>query len=486
MTMREQIATELRRRAQLLTGLISDWQTQTDENQAGMGIHQSQVRAVGRMFDAFKQRQDALSKRLEPDRLPALSDEEFAQAREEFEQELTGSHSIMSTFRYIFAQRRDSEQSKRILDAADLFAAYSYLPCIKLANKWRGLPEEHYREPPLIYLNARLSPAAITREHYFGLIGLELYGSLEQQLPISVISLAFHDVAALWTFCSLYHEVGHLLDQDVGLHDELKAALDERLQASDRREVWSEWWLREMIADVFGVMLGGAGYARALMSMLYKTNELVTGPTTDVHPSPYVRMFLVGELLRGMKEQPLTEVADQITQEWQAAYGNPTAKWAPFVAECAAVADVLLNTKLKALGGERALLDFVTRPNEADQAPDKAADHARVLQLERYLRIDLKRPTPDTSLLRLVPAAAQLAAANVSANHTAVYEEIQQRALEFAEAIPHKEFLGAGEAQDKHDDFLDDFLGRLKFGSLDIERRSSPTLNSDKKENQDG
>jgi hypothetical protein len=472
MAIQEQIAAELRRRADLLPDVIADWKQQTNQNVATMGIHQSQIRTVARMFADFESRLNALASQLAPGKADAMPAAEFGRIRLEFEQELTGSHSILATLRYIFAQRYDSLDMKSILDAVDLIAAACYVPCMALANAWRNRPAEEFREPPLVYLNARLSPAAITRRHAFGLIGLELYGSLEQQLPISIVSLSFHDVAAVWSFCSIYHEVGHLLDQDIGLSADLKTVLADTLGATPTTDVWVDWWLAEIVADVFGVLLGGAGFALALMSMLFKLDELVTGSTTDVHPSPYVRMLLIAELLKRMDVDPLARVATEIEATWTGVYGRPSDKWKPFAADCSRVADTLLTKRLTSLGGEHALLDFASHPDAADNAADRKTDHKRVLDLEPYLRTGVGAPPAGTFPRRLVPAAAQLAVHNVTANHEQVYEGIQQRTRAFLAAIPHKTFL-AGDSG-KRDQFVQDRIARIDFSRLQLDSPRPP------------
>ena len=124
MNLQQQLATELCRRAQLLPQEITDWQTQTEKNIAGMGIHQSQIRVVSKLFDGMLTKQNALIAEFDPDEVGAIAQEEFTRKRMALEQSLTGTHSIMATFRYIFAQRDESQQYKKVLDAADLIAAY--------------------------------------------------------------------------------------------------------------------------------------------------------------------------------------------------------------------------------------------------------------------------------------------------------------------------------------------------------------------------
>lgn len=467
------IATELFLRTRLLPREIEEWNKQSDANSYGMGIHQSQVRAVTRLFDGMLKKQSVLKEALAPATAAALAQEDFTKKRLQLEQSLTGMHSIMATFRYIFSQRDDTQPYKKILDAADLVAAYSYLPCIKLANKWNHEPDENYREPPLIYLNAKLSPAAITRRHHFGLIGLELQGEEDLQLPISIISISFHDTAAFWTLSSIYHEVGHVLDQDLGLRAELGATLLEKLAASKNKELWGKTWLSEIVADVFGVLLGGAGFAVALKNMLFKTKEEVVEPGQGVHPNSYVRMFLISAMLHNTGIAELKTLADGIMVDWKTFYGEPEI-WQSFVSECAVVAEIVLQEPLKALN-EKCLMDFARENAEAKNAPDLQDDYQRAKALAKYLRTGIESgdltaalEQPE-SLIRLVPAAAQLAMQDVTTAYQEKFDLIHNNALEFIQNTEHKQFL-AGSGSDEHDVFLDRLIERLDFSSLKIEK----------------
>lgn len=470
--LQQRIAAELNRRTELLPDEIEEWNKQSNANSYGMGIHQSQVRAVSRLFEGMLKNQDTLKRELDPAKAASMGQEDFTQKRQQLEQSLTGTHSIMSTFRYIFSQRDDTQPYKKILDAADLIAAYCYLPCIKLANRWNQKPDENYREPPLIYLNAKLSPAAITRRHYFGLIGLELQGEEELQLPISVISLSFHDTTAFWALSSIYHEVGHVLDQDLGLRAELGVKLTAKLANSPNVALWGKTWLGEIIADVFGVLLGGAGYSYALMNMLFKTKTEVVDGDLGVHPNSYVRMFLISALLQRTGINSLQGIADKILTEWKALYGEPAA-WKSYVDECSAVAEVLLEQPLDALSG-KCLLDFARDNEQFQNAPDLQADYQLGVQLAKYLVTGIQdnelvgAMQNGESLIRLVPAAAQLAMQEVKADYEAKLKLIHDNALDFLLNLEHKEFLADGASGD-HDAYLDGFINGLNFSSLKIE-----------------
>ncbi|HVG34692.1 MAG TPA: hypothetical protein VM911_16605 [Pyrinomonadaceae bacterium] len=433
MSLQQQLDFELRQRAALLPQEIVELKALTDKNLQGMGIHQSQITTVKLLLDSLKEQQDEVIESLAPT-LPA---KEFTEKRGEIEDFLTSTHSIMSVFRYIFSQRNESPHYNLLLDIADLVAAECYIPCIKLSNKWKNLPQDHYREPPLTYLNAMLSPAAITRRHTLSKVGLQLHAELEEQLPISVISLPFHDTVAVWTFCSIYHEVGHLLDNDIGLRKELSAAITAELEkaapgnqeAAERRVFW-EYWVGEMIADAFGVALGGAAFGYAMMNMLFRAPEEIKLLSADKHPNEYVRIFLVIELLRGTKVKALTDAAKEIEDTWRGIYPD-IAELAPYVTECKTVAGILLNRKLAALN-DHSLIEL---------SPKIEADYKRVDALATWLQFEVDRPEPENYPFRLVPAAAQLAVQRVEEDFAKQYEGIEKRSLAFLSLIKRPKFL---------------------------------------------
>lgn len=456
MSLQHQLDFELRQRAALLPQEIIELKALTDKNLQGMGIHQSQITTVKMVLDNLQEQQNEVIDSLAPT-LPAG---EFTEKRSEIEDFLTSTHSIMSVFRYIFSQRNESPHYNLLLDIADLVAAECYIPCIKLSNKWRNLPQDHYREPPLTYLNAMLSPAAITRRHTLSKVGLQLHAELEEQLPISVISLPFHDTVAVWTFCSIYHEVGHLLDNDIGLRKELSDVIAAELEkanpgnqeAAARRVFW-QYWVGEMIADAFGIVLGGAAFGYAMMNMLFKAPEEIKSLSADKHPNEYVRVFLLIELLRGTKVKALADAAQDIEDTWRGIYQD-IPELAPYVTECKTVADILLNKKLAALNNDHSLIEL---------SPKIEADHKRINDLAEWLQVETIRPEPESYPFRLVPAAAQLAVQLVEDDFTKQYEGIEKRALAFLSLIKRPKFLDPTGISAKRLDFLQDRVKNMKL-----------------------
>ncbi len=459
MTLQLQVETELRLRAQLLPKEVTVWRKLTEANAEGMGIHRSQVRAIGLLFEELEAKQQGALDALDA----AQGREEFAESRVELELQLTAAHGVMAIFRYILAQREDERYFREVLDVADLVAADCYRLWVKRVVDLGAINKDQFRVPPLTYLNSTLSPAAITRRHAFGAFKMPLDGYLDLKLPISVISLPFHHSPAVWTFCSIYHEVGHLLDQDLGLLGALRPHLQQKLQASERVGHW-DLWLREMIADTFGVLLGGESFVFALTKLLLlPTAQVTTISPADLHPTHYVRIFLLGELLRGTGVTGMAQAVDTISQLWRELYGEP-ADLAPYVAECPATAHVLLHQPLDKLHGHSLV--------ELASSHALSSDAERTIELARYLRTGFKRPDVKSKPLfpmRLVPAAAATAVRGIEVDLTQGYRNIHVRALEFVRDLRSQlpQFLDV-DISPKSEAYLRELVRNLDFASVEV------------------
>jgi hypothetical protein len=300
-----------------------------------------------------------------------------------------------------------------------------------------ALTENQFREPPLTYLNSLFSPAAFTRDRLFGAFKLQPDDLPELNLPLSVISLPFHHTAAFWTYCSLYHEVGHPLDKDLGLRGALTPLVTAGL--ADHQQVWTNW-LGEVITDLFGILLGGVAYARSLVQLLFLPATQVTAPNlNDPHPTPYVRIFLVGALLRQANVPNGAAAAARLEQEWVQIYGGAPALQ-PLIDDCPTVARIVLEEPLAPALNGHPLRKF---------AALGTGEVAMITALARFLRTGLLRPDPANPPFpyRLVPAAAQEALQAVADGNAGKPDEIHERALTFIKAIPRPEFLAppAGE-----------------------------------------
>jgi hypothetical protein len=271
------------------------------------------------------------------------------------------------------------------------------------------------------------------------------------------VILPFDHAPCLWLFCSLHHEVGHNLDQDLRLQGELKKLLAARLKQEqvpeDQRKLWARW-AGEILADAFGVLLGGAGFAQGLASLLLvAAPPLHTLDDQDEHPPPYVRVALLVALLRRCNRPALKASADQILQDWQA-HDRPA--WvAAYAAVSDAVAEVYLGQPLKTLG-DHSLFEL---------APDPDSDADRQTQLVKFLRTGLLRPDPKLPHpfpCRLVPVAAQLAFVELDKPDLPALAALQDRSLKYLQAIPRPQWLAAVDRRA----FLRQLVRELDFSTL--------------------
>ncbi|NCC36593.1 MAG: hypothetical protein EOM24_31960, partial [Chloroflexia bacterium] len=140
------LPSEIARRTRILRDDIATHVIAVDINEAGQGIHQSQVVTLKTMMEVLLQRQDKLVTDLASDLSPAR----LAEVYSKLLGEIAGSHGLWRLFRTIFAQRLDPD-AKQLLDAADLIADDCYRPCIEQARSW-GLIKGEFREPPLVWI----------------------------------------------------------------------------------------------------------------------------------------------------------------------------------------------------------------------------------------------------------------------------------------------------------------------------------------------
>jgi len=452
MSIKEQTVAEMQRRVQMLSDELDEWQALTAGNVDRMGIHTSQIKTVTDFLikdcvDLHKK----LLKRLED----APDDLKLASRRKQLEDELGGAHGLMMVFRSILDQRSGSY--RQLLDAADLVAADCYRPCIARAVDWAVLEDGQYRVPPLSFLNARPSPQALTRERTFTAFGFDLEGREKAlRLPFSFVSLRYHDTRSFWSYCSIHHEVGHLLDQDLGLVDALGEMLPEMPDIDPGRVGQWAQWLKELVADAFGVLLGGGGFALALADILFlPPSQVLQTPAGAEHPPPYLRIHLLGALLRRTFVPELETLAGEIEDGWQAIYGEePPPAQAEYMGERDAMARLLVSEYLRERLDTHRLRDF---------APHLQQDHSKAVALARHLRDDGPAPDPRDFPMRLAPAAARLALRDVDQQYDDAFADIHQRALDFSLSIPHDERMAPYKMAEEQETYLRELSRNLRF-----------------------
>lgn len=150
---------------------------------------------------------------------------------------------------------------------------------------------------PVTYLEHSFSPATFRR-------GVMLTRLLGEKNPFPLVRIPYERIEAPWGMGVLLHEVGHNLQSDLGVWHETRLALQRRILLVSRSawltRIWSRWH-REIFADMVALLLGGPASARAMKDFLaYPAPRVLSFRPLGVHPTPYLRLFLLAEMLERM------------------------------------------------------------------------------------------------------------------------------------------------------------------------------------------
>jgi hypothetical protein len=443
MSLHERLIAETHRRTAVLGRQLSAWRTRAAAGGNDWGLHKSQLDAISVMMEVLETQQVTAANGISPGLAPSA----FAESYLACLRVIVGVDELWRVFGDILRQRLD-DSVKETLRAADLTAAGCYRDGLSQPRAWRVIDESALREPPLVMLDAELSPAMVGRGGKVELLGAPVRTFREQRLPVPVVTLPFDHVDCFWLVTTVHHEVGHVLDQDLKLGNELAAALDARMTGTvphQRARFWGLWG-EEILADAFGVLFGGAGYAITISSLAMALAPSVPQlDGQDVHPHFALRTPLVAAMLRRLGVPSLTSRAQAIVAEWRQR-GSPA--WVDdFVQDCDLVAEVYLDAPLTALGDRSTAAGAPPPATPArplrSLVPTLAQEVDLTDQLAVFLRTGFNSPEPASVPWRLVPAAAQLAAADVPAGDAAALGNIDAAARAFLARIPPPTWLGA-------------------------------------------
>jgi hypothetical protein len=414
---RSHMLAELAWRMEALPQELARWKGSTEANVLGLGIHTSQIAAINKMMDAVISKHPDLFALLRT----SLQSDDFARHYCNLRDQIVGAHDLWRLFRSIMLQRLDNA-IRPALNAASLIAADCYNTC---ANQ-KCVIDGQFRAPPLIWLAAGSAPSTVNRGRAVNTLGLPFTHHPRQPLPFPVIMLPLDQLDCMWLYPTIYHEVGHNLDQDLGLTSEMAGHLEQRLlRVGVRPHYLTAWqtWIREILADTIGILLGGAGFAHTMVSLLHFAPKPELIAESQEHPHTWLRIGLLAALLRQSGVEELAKESEVIEVLWQQIPSPPDA--GKYAGQIDLVAGVLLTQKLNRLKGY-CLPALV---------PDLASAVTNMGKLAAYFHSGKKRPSMDSFPYRLVPAAAQLAFASLARPTLADLATIQQRVMESLNAI---------------------------------------------------
>lgn len=177
---------------------------------------------------------------------------------------------------------------------------------------------------PFTYADSGFSPYTIRRS-----VPMQRLQHNPNLFPLIVIPQ--HRLDNVWALSSVLHEVSHNLQADLGLWEVLPVRIYQRLTTEGQlppevAQVWARWH-KEMMADMFALVLGGPAAVESLMDVVGRAPaSTVQFSSMSVHPTPYLRTLINLILL---KRLGFAQMATDLTRVWQRLYPSITANDIP-------------------------------------------------------------------------------------------------------------------------------------------------------------
>lgn len=222
------------------------------------------------------------------------------------ERELDRARRLFGMFYEVFAQRGTSFGPA--LAAHDAIAEDCYTAVRESAPRIFAGP----LLKPVCYMEHGYSPATMRR-------GVQLNRLLGEPNPFPLIRIPW-DRDQPWQSVFL-HEVAHNLQADLGIWQENRQALLKRVMGSTRdpflATVYGRWH-KEIFADLAALLLGGPAAAWGMADFLaHPQPRTMTYKPGGAHPTAYLRIYLLGEMLRRMG---FGREAGRLLRVWQQLY----------------------------------------------------------------------------------------------------------------------------------------------------------------------
>jgi hypothetical protein len=277
------------------------------------------------------------------------------------------------------------------------------------------IPAERQREPPLVYFTGGTSPFLMPRGAPYvveplpdGGMRAPEFSEAVRSVPVALIGLPWFHASHLPDAPLIAHEVGHAIEQDLGLADCVRELIEGAVPAQ-HSSAWGAW-SSEVFADIYGVLGCGSGFVRALAALLAGHQRDVATEVRDEsgwgsYPTRTLRVLLTTAVLEKLQVDP----ADPpMASAWRDTY--PQRPLEDYEADVDAVVTAVLDGPYKVLKGSLAAAFPYTKDDE-QQASKTATRLVKGLE-------------PDTAKIRQLLAAARLAYDRDSENYTSTTSDI--------------------------------------------------------------
>jgi hypothetical protein len=172
---------------------------------------------------------------------------------------------------------------------------------------------------PFSYADSGFSPYTIRRD-----VPMQKLRHNPNLFPLIVIPQ--HRLDNVWALSSVLHEVSHNLQADLGLWEVIPVQLYQRLTTEGNippavAQIWAHWH-KEMMADMFALVLGGPAAIESLMDVVARSPaSTVQFSPMSAHPTPYLRVLINLILL---KRLGFEKMASDLARIWRRLYPSMT------------------------------------------------------------------------------------------------------------------------------------------------------------------
>jgi hypothetical protein len=194
---------------------------------------------------------------------------------------------------------------------------------------------------PFSYADSGFSPYTIRRS-----VPMQKLRLNPNLFPLIVIPQ--HRLDNVWALSSVLHEVSHNLQADLGLWEIMPVRIYQRLTTEGQippevARVWAQWH-KEMMADMFALVLGGPAAVESLMDVVGRSPaSTVQFNAMSAHPTPYLRVLINLILL---KRLGFDQMAAALARIWRRLYPHITASDIPptFIKTFYPAAELVVDT----------------------------------------------------------------------------------------------------------------------------------------------
>jgi hypothetical protein len=374
------------RKYKSLQQMLEPWKKEASAGRA-FPRHQSQTYAVATLLAG-------LQERIEADL--ALPENPPRPARplntSTIENRILTAYQIWNVFRLKFAQRLEPHLEK-FLRAADELAWLCYLPAQTTAY---GKSDPRCKEPPLVYFSAEASPMIDPRDGRFQPDGVPAqlvaaYGWPEAatRLPFALIGLPWYQTGFLPGALAIAHEIGHAVEEDFRLGDQLMELLATTVATIGIRTVVWKRWQHEMFADLWGVLCLGPSYGLMLSDFLWpRHQESPSVNLTGQYPPAVLRVHWTCCVIRTIADRAFVAQADELWVHWHQLdeFGFDAA----FLDDAVAICGAWLGAEYAGLGNrqlERVITFTRAQDADAHEEATKARAQPPVASTHRDVRV---------------------------------------------------------------------------------------------------